>query len=170
MTAHKHYSSDGTKIGILDDQGAEKIISFSQFCTRLEVDGWVRLHAGDYSGMASLVTEFVHFNLGITDNAVGKRYAMVPILRPGKRLPDKTEQLPVIDMGRYRLAVCTQIIQGLSLKKITTEQLHHSLPSIRSAEDVRNALIARYAPMLPEATESDLLANGIALSRFSFIA
>ncbi|AYD02045.1 hypothetical protein [Neorhizobium sp. NCHU2750] len=169
MTSQKQYSSDGTKIGILDDQGTETVISFDEFCSRLGVDGWVRLHGSDYSGLAALATELVHFNLGVTDNAVGRRYAMVEILRPGKRLADGGEQLPVVDISRYRLADCIEVIQHLPLDDITAEQLRHSLPSIRSKAEVRKALIARYRPMLPKASEDDLLAHGIALSRFSFI-
>jgi hypothetical protein len=170
LTSQKQYSSDGTKIGILDDQGAEATISFDEFCSRLGVEGWVRLHPGDYADLATLNAEFVHFNLEVTDNTVGKRYAVVPILRPGKRLADGREQLPVVDTSGYRIAICVEVIQRLPVDRVTDEQFRHSLPSIRSTADLRKALISRYAPMLPNISTDDLLARGTAVSHFSFVS
>ena len=161
--------SEGAKIGVLDSRGAEVIKSFDEFCARLGVGGWVRLHPDDYSALSALETEFVHFNLEVTDNSVGRRYAIVPILRAGKRRADGTEQLPIVDMAQHRAAICTEVIQRLPLDRVTAEQFHHSLPSIRSAADLEKALIARYSPMFPDATAEDIAARGAALSRFRFV-
>jgi hypothetical protein len=169
LTSQKQYFSDGTKIGIRDDRGMDRIISFNDFCSRLGVGGWVRLHPNDYSDVETLTDEFVHFNLEATDNAVDRLYAVVPILRPGKRLAGGEEQLPVVDMGRHRLAVCVEVIQRLPIDRVTADQFRHSLPSVRSAGDLRKALMSRYAPMLPDVSEHDLLARGTAVSRFRFV-
>lgn len=165
----KNTLSESAKIGILDSHGTEVTISFDEFCSRLNVDGWVRLHPGDYSQLSALETDFVHFNLGTTDNTVGKRYAIVPILRPGRRLSDGTEQLPIVDITRHRAAICIEVIQRLPVDQIGADQLQHSLPSIRSAVDIEKALVARYSPMHPNMTPGNLVALGAALSRFRFV-
>lgn len=161
--------SDGTKIDVLDSQGAETVITFEQFCERLGVDGWIRLHFEDYAALADLNSEFVHLNLEATSNVTGHPYAVVPILRPGKRRADGTEQLPVVDIRRSRLAVCVEVIQRLPVEAVSAEQFAHSLPSIRSADGLQRALIARYSAMFPNCTPEAPISRGCALTRLQFV-
>ncbi len=156
-------------IGVLDSRGEERLITREDFCSQLGVEGWVRLHSEDYAGLATLGRELVHFNLEITDNEIGKRYAVVPILRRGLRRGDGTEQLPIVDMSRYRIVVCVEVIQGMPIKLVTDAHFQNSLSSIRSGAELEKALLYRYSPMYPDAKAEDIIARGTALSRFSFV-
>lgn len=162
--------SDGTRIGIVDENGAEVIITFSEFCRRLDVDGWVRLHTADFAEMMALEEECVHFNLEWTSNLAGKRYGVVPILRPGKRHPDGTEQLPVVDLKRCRVALCLEVLHRVPIESVTAEHYKHSLASIPSADALRRALVSRYSAMFPQSSPEELLARGCSITRLRFLS
>ena len=156
--------SDTSSIG-MREHGREIVVPISELCARLEVDALIRLHEHDFCLLGRERTSFVHFNLEFTLNEVGRCYAIVPIVRAGSRSATGSEVLPVIDPSFARRGVCTEVIQHLPIQAVTVEQFADSLPNVRTAGELGDALLRRYQQMFPEKSPQDLLDRGCALTR-----
>jgi len=154
--------SNRTHIGVIEEN-REVVLPVATLCQRYGVDALIRLSAEDYD-LLPVRGRFVHFNLEITLNEVGKHYALLPILRQGRRDSDGSEILPIIDQYRYRVATCEEVRQRVDLREITTEHFTQSLPNIRNVAELESALIRRYAPMFPELSAQKRLARGCAVT------
>ncbi len=156
--------SSATRVGVLEG-AEERVIDTAELWRHFQVDALIRLHEDDFTSLACAGPMLVHFNLGFTTNQVGCRYAILPIVRPGRRLDDGREVLPVLDPARYRLGLCIQIIQHLPIEAVTTAQFAESLPTIRTAGSLRSALVQRYSGMFPGLSDDAMLARGCAVTR-----
>lgn len=151
-------------MGVVSYKG-ECIIATDALCRHYQVDALIRLHADDFDMLASVGEMFTHFNLEFTSNAVGRRYAILPIVKTGRRLPDGQEVLPIVDIERFRLGICVETIQHVELNAVTPAQFAESLPTIRTLADLGTALIRRYRSMFPDLTDADIVARGCAVTR-----
>jgi hypothetical protein len=162
--------SDKTHVGVLDENGHERIETVADLRARFGVDALIRLQKHDFDQLGQAGTEqyFVHFNLEETLNQVGKRYAVLPIHRPGYRTHEGTEALPIMDVSRHRIGFCETVLQRVPIEMVSDEYFRNSLPSIRSVAQLRSALVDRYARMFPQLSADDLLARGCAITRLRF--
>jgi hypothetical protein len=155
--------SNRTHIGVIEE-GRAAVVGVAELCRRFGVDALIRLSHADYALFEPMRVRFVHFNLEATLNEPGKRYAVLPILRQGRREADGAEILPVIDQRRCRIGLCAEVLQRVPLGEVTGAQFAHSLPSIRTREALEAALVRRYAPMFPALSAQELLARGCAIT------
>jgi hypothetical protein len=144
--------------------GTEEVVRVDTLRARFRVDALIRLHADDYRELQGLNGRFVHFNLEATLNEAGKRYAILPILRPGNRDAAGSEILPLVDTGRHRAGTCEAVSQRVPVREVPPACFVHSLPSLRSVEALEAALIRRYAATFPQLTPRELLARGCAIT------
>jgi hypothetical protein len=144
--------------------GTEGIMRVDALRARFEVDALIRLHADDYRELEGMRGRFVHFNLEATLNEAGKRYAILPILRPGNRDATGGEILPLVDILRHRAGRCEAVSQRVPIREVQPSCFAHSLLSLRSVEALEAALIRRYAAMFPQLTPRELLARGCAIT------
>ena len=158
-------------VGVLDENGDERVETVAELRARFDVDALIRLQKHDFDQLGQAGTErsFVHFNLEETLNQVGKRYAVLPIHRPGYRTHDGTEALPIMDISRHRVGLCDEVLQRVPIEMVSNEYFENSLPSIRSTAQLRSALVDRYARMFPQLSADDLLARGCAITRLRFL-
>jgi hypothetical protein len=153
---------------IIDDHG-EHTVRVIDLCERLEVDGLIRLHHRGYDRVECLEEKYVHFNLEFTLNELGKRYALLPILRSGYRTESHGEEvLPILDPRRYRIGVCEAVMQRVPIEEVSRAYFAHSIETIMSIDALRNALIQRYAPLFPDLRPEQLLSRGCAITLISF--
>jgi len=61
-----------------------------------------------------------------------------------------------------------EVLQHVPVGQVTAEQFAHSLPTIRTVQQLRAVLIARYAHMFPDLTDDELIARGCAVTRLVF--
>ncbi|GJD47942.1 hypothetical protein OPKNFCMD_0655 [Methylobacterium crusticola] len=161
--------SNGTHVGIPGPDGA-RIVPVADLARRLGVDALIRLHPEDFAALSGIRRTLVHFNLEETLNAAGRRYALLPILRPGHRDGDRdrgggAEVLPVLDPTRFRRGLCTAVIQRVPVRSVTADLLAHSLPTIRTREALAAALVRRYADLFPDLGAAEIVARGCAVTR-----
>jgi hypothetical protein len=155
--------SDRTHIGVIEE-GREAVVPVAELCERYGVDALIRLAAEDYGLLEAMRGNFVHFNLEFTLNEAGKRYAVLPILRPGRRDPNGAEILPVVDQHRFRVGLCKEVLQHVPLAGVAPAHFAHSLPNIRTPAELEAALLKRYAPMFPMLSARELVARGCAIT------
>ncbi len=156
--------STASHVGVVAGAG-ERVTRTEDLLRRLKVDGLIRLHAADFRLLAGAGPMFTHFNLESTSNTAGCRYAILPIVKPGRRLPNGREVLPVVDPTYFRMGTCVETIQRVALTAVTAEHFAESLPTIKTSESLRSALLKRYTGMFPNLTEDDIVARGCALTR-----
>jgi hypothetical protein len=159
--------SNMTHVGILES-GSEQIVPIQDLRNRFSVDALIRLHYEDFRLISDTCRFLVHFNLEITLNVVGCRYAIVPIVKAGQRLVSGDEVLPVVDPTRFRRGVCQEVIQRLPIDQVTPEQFAHSLPNIKNPDQLRKALLHRYRRMFPDLAKDEILEKGCAITKIIF--
>lgn len=159
--------SNKSYVGVRE-AGDERIVPIDELRRRFSVDALIRLHAEDFGLLPARCRVLVHFNLEMTTNEVGRRYALVPILEAGRRLADGREVLPIVDPTRHRLGTCVEVIQRVPLDRVTAEQFSHSLPNIQTSRQLREALLRRYVDMFPSLTDEEIIARGCAMTRIRF--
>jgi hypothetical protein len=145
----------------------ERVAAVDELCHRFGLDALIRLHADDFALLSTIGRVFAHFNLEVTLNEVGRRYALLPILKPGQRRPDGREVLPIVDPTRLRYGLCTQVLQRVPVGQITSTHFAYSLPTIRTVEQLQAALIKRYAHMFPDLSHEAIIARGCAVTRLA---
>ena len=165
MTDRRLPFSSNSHIGVLGAGGVSAIVATQTLLQRYDVDGIIRLRADDFALLGGASGPFVHFNLGSTLNREGERYVLLPIVKQGQRLPDGTEVLPVVDPDRFRVGVCVSVQQRVPIGDVTAADFEHSLPSLRSAVQLRAVLLMRYRPMFPEMGDDAILSHGCAVTR-----
>ncbi len=146
----------------------EKEVTVAELRDLLRVDALIRLQEREFRTLPRGYRYYTHFNLERTTNAVGKRYAIVPILKPGKRLEDGTELLPVIDVTPARVGVCLEVRQRVSIGNVGQRYFDYSLPHIKTPEQVKEVLLARYLSMFPGLADEEILSRGCAISIIDF--
>jgi hypothetical protein len=153
---------------IIDDLG-EQTVRVIDLCRHLQVDGLIRLHRRDYDLVEILQEKYVHFNLEFTLNERGKRYAMLPIVRSGYRTESGEEEvLPVLDPRRHRIGVCEAVTQRIPIEQVSSAHFAHSIQTITTIDELKRALIQRYAPLFPHLRPEQLLSRGCAITFISF--
>jgi hypothetical protein len=145
--------------------GLTRVVAIADLAASLGVDALIRLHGEDFSGLAGLGRDLVHFNLERTINRAGLRYALLPILRPGHRRPGGAEELPVLDPTRFRTGLCVAVCQRVPLAAVAPGLFNASLPTIRDADALAAALVRRYAGLFPDLDPAALAARGCAITR-----
>jgi hypothetical protein len=153
---------------IADDHG-ERAIAVKDLCDLFGVDALIRVHEQDYALIDQLPQKYVHFNLEFTLNEQGKRYAILPIVKPGFRKQDNEEVLPVLDPTRYRIGRCDAILQHVPIENVPIEYFQYSISTIRTVDELKKALLQRYAPMFPSLTSDELLSRGCAITQIRFL-
>jgi hypothetical protein len=152
---------------ILDDLG-EQTVRVIDLCERFRVDGLIRLHQRDYD-LVELRKKYVHFNLEFTLNERGKRYAVLPIIRSGYRTESHDEEvLPVLDPRRHRIGVCEAVMQRVPIEEVSSTHFANSIATIMTIDELKKALIQRYAPRFPYLRPEQLLSRGCAITLISF--
>ena len=153
---------------IVDDLG-EQTVRVIDLCERLQVDGLIRLHHRDYDLVDILQQKYVHFNLEFTLNERGKRYAVLPIIRSGYRTEsDEEEVLPILDPRRHRIGVCEAVMQRVPIEEVSSAHFAYSIETIMTIDELKNAMIQRYAPLFPHLRPEQLLSRGCAITVISF--
>ena len=99
-----------------------------------------------------------------TTNAVGKRYAIVPIVKSGRRLDNGTELLPVIDVALARTGICLEVQQRVPIAEVARRYFDHSLPHIKTPDQLQDVLLARYRSMFPCLMDEAIISRGCAIS------
>ncbi len=153
-----------THVGVRDGEG-ERIAPVAELNARFGVDALIRLHLRDYALIENIDGPFVHFNLEVTLNAVGKRYALLPIVRAGFRDSLGVEVLPVLDLGRHRVGTCLEVHQRVAVDDVEAEHYAHSLPTIKNAAELRRALLERYTHLFPLLADDQIIDRGCAITR-----
>ena len=151
------------------DGASLRLVAVVDLVEQLGASALVRLHFTDFDNLSKLGRTFMHFNLGSTLHEVGRRYAIVPIVRPGRRSSDGREVLPVVDPSRFRLADCLEVVQGVPLNDLAQEAFLHSLPTIRTVAELRHILVARYHALFPSLSPDEIIAQGCTVTRFDLI-
>jgi hypothetical protein len=153
---------------VIDDHG-EHTIRVIDLCARLRVDGLIRLHHRDYDRVELLQEKYVHFNLEFTLNEPGKRYAVLPIVRSGYRTHSHGEEvLPVLDPRRHRSGVCEAVMQYVPIEEVSGAHFAHSIETIMTTDELKKALVQRYAPLFPHLRPEQLLSRGCAVTVILF--
>lgn len=162
-----HQLSGKTHVRTVDSAGSILTTPVRDVARELGADALMRLSERDFDEFEKMEsrTTFVNFNLGGTSNEVGKIYAVVPILRPGYSDLDGVEVLPIIDRCRHHNGVCDLVLQHVSIDTVSPEHYSVSLPSIRSSEQLRRAMVTRYARLFPSRSLEELFARGCAITR-----
>lgn len=168
MTETKLPPSNSSHNSIVDGDG-ERVIAVKDLCDLFRVDALIRVREQDYALIDRLPEKYVHFNLEFTLNERGKRYAILPIVRSGFRKQDNEEVLPVLDPSRYRIGRCIAVLQQAPVEDVPAEQFQHSISTIRTIDELRQALVQRYAPMFPTLTTDKLLSRGCAITHIQFL-
>ncbi len=145
------------------EAGATRVVAIADLAASLGVDALIRLHEEDFSEVAG--RDLVHFNLERTINRAGLRYALLPILRAGRRRPGGREELPVLDPSRFRTGLCVAVRQRVPVAAVTPRLFSASLPTIRDPDALAAALVRRYAGLFPDLAPADLVARGCAITR-----
>ncbi len=134
-----HISREG--LALVDGEECE--VNLDEIVAELGVHWTIRLHYDDFMNaeniLKSLEGALVHFNLGDTVHVVGKNYAVVPILRSGN-----AEQPPLVDYGQSIMVACERLVSDVDWSEITSADFEHSLPDIKSRDDLRRVLCKRY--------------------------
>ncbi|MEH3146715.1 MAG: hypothetical protein PGN34_15520 [Methylobacterium frigidaeris] len=159
--------SKSTHIRIVRGDG-DREVTLDSIRRDLKVDALVRLQPEDFRALPPGSRRFVHFNLEHTTNAAGERYAVVPIVTPGRRLDDGTEVLPVVDLATRRVGTCIEVRQGVPVAEVGPESFAHSLPHIRTPEQLGRALVERYRDMFPDLSASEIVTRGCAITCIDF--
>ena len=152
--------SSATHIGVPTADG-DGIIALADLLRRFEADIVIRLHEADFSLLPQTGPILTHFNLPHASNPVGSRCVLLPILRPGSPGRGAAEIVPVIDPARFRMATCLEVIDHCALANVTAEQFATSFPTIRTADALLAALVARYK----DETEAEIVAGGCSVTR-----
>jgi hypothetical protein len=168
LTEAKLPLSNRSYNSILDDHG-ERTVAVKDLCELFGVDALIRVHEQDYALIDQLPDKYVHFNLELTLNEEGKRYAILPIVKPGFRRKNNEEVLPVLDPRRRRIGRCDAILQQVPIEYVSIEHFRYSISTIRTVDELKKALLARYAPMFPALTSDQLLSRGCAISHIHFL-
>jgi hypothetical protein len=154
---------------IVDDLG-EQTVRVIDLCERLQVDGLIRLHHQDYVLFEILQERYVHFNLDFTLNERGKRYAVLPIIRSGYRMESNEEEvLPILDPRRHRIGVCEAVLQRVPIEEVSSAHFAYSIETITTIDELKRALIRRYAPLFPHLRPEQLILRGCAITLISFL-
>jgi len=148
--------------------GEESEVAIAELRQLLAVDALIRLHEQEFQFLPGGQPTYTHFNLERTTNAVGKRYAIVPILMPGRRLDDGTELLPVIDVAPARIGICLEVQQRVPIGEVAQRYFDQSLPHIKTPIQLQGALLARYRGMFPGLADEEIISRGCAISLIDF--
>jgi hypothetical protein len=156
--------SGESRIAVPSAGGGEQVIAIAELRGRYGVAALIRMHEEDFLQVQDRRGAYVHFNLERTSNEADRRYALIPILRPGRRTGEGEEVLPLVDPERVRIGLCTRVLQAVPIDAVTEELFRASLPTVATPEQLGSALLRRYAPMFPELAPEEILARGCAVT------
>ena len=149
--------------GLAFIEGREQPVHLAEVMAHLEVEWTVRFHPEDFSHARHILEAgegiFTHFNLGSTNHQIGKRYAFVPILRPGVDGP------PLVDYTRAITVVCSNVVDAIDYAAISEDDFRYSLPTIQNKSDLQREMCKRYCAVR-HITKQEVLNTPVTITTF----
>jgi len=149
--------------GLAFIEGHEQPVNLAEVMMQLGVEWTVRFHQEDFSQANHILNTdegiFTHFNLGSTNHKIGKRYAFVPILKPGVDGP------PLVDYTRAITVVCSDVADAFDYAAISENDFKYSLPTIQNTSDLQRAMCERYCAVR-HITKQEVLTTPVTITTF----
>lgn len=164
MENHKQPERILHQVVLVHEGNKEVEYTYQAVCEQLGVEGLIRIPAADFTALLVAGESVAHFNLGSTNHQIGKRYALVKIVRNGRyRTNTSDETPPLLSLDEVRVMECTGVENALAPEALTTEYFEHSYAGISDSVTLKDALKRRYGSTRPGGlTEADIGAVGVA--------
>ncbi|MEK9181628.1 MAG: hypothetical protein AAB786_01265 [Patescibacteria group bacterium] len=161
-------SIENNKILILED-GKEVLKEKAEVLVFLGVDGMIRIKGNEFKEIDVAKKYLGHFNLECTDHEVGKRYALVKILRSGNyNTVNGVQVLPLLSLENAYITKCVDVKNYLKYDDIILEFFAYSLLDIQNTEELKSVIFKRYSESLPNLTKEEIEKLGVGYTLLSF--
>jgi hypothetical protein len=137
----------------------------------LGVVSFVRIRKEEFDDQVPTTGLFAHFNLSKTNHKIGEKYAIVSILKQGLRSHETGLTLvrPQISLQCSRIVRCLEVQNELAYDKLSNKHFEHSMADIRTPEQLKARIIARYSPVRPDLSPSQLIDVGVGYTLFEIL-
>lgn len=158
------------KIIIQTEGKIEKYIDSKDILKKLGVVGFIRIQKNEFEKIETEQKFFGHFNLEQTSHKVGKKYALVRILRHGSYGTNvKIEKPPLLALDKIYIAKCIQVENFVSYNALNSKYFKHSLKGIKDPKSLKKVIIDRYKESRKDLTQREILNKGVGFTLLEFI-
>jgi hypothetical protein len=144
--------------GVVNETSAELVHA------KLGFFNCLRILKEEYEGIDPLLPFFSHFNIEFAGNPIGKRYALPKILVQGYYRSDEDELPPLLSFDGMLYGMTTNVRDHIPYERLTPEDFRYSMRHIKTPEELKLAILARYRVSMPHVPLPELLTMGVAIT------
>ena len=105
---------------------------------------------------------YTHFNLGVANHVAGTIYALPQIMKGGYQTKTRIVE-PILSYKDILCAQCVDV-RVCSFDDVTDYDLKYAMLGIRTVNDLKQRILARYMSSRPEMTKEDILNSDITVT------
>lgn len=110
-----------------------------------------------------------HFNLQSTPHKKGKKYLSVLIAKPGF-FDGEHEQKPVLSLDHAIVAACIGVRNRIPYEKLRARDFKHSFENIKTAGQLKKAILKRYCQSMPSLSSKKILSLGVSITNLRILS
>lgn len=152
---------------IQSDKGVVTV-SKKSFLATIFVDTLIRLPLEEHNSINNNTKYLTHFNLDNVNHKVREIVALPSIVTPGY-YTSSTEVLPVLSFENCYVGICIEVRNNVSYQDLHQDDFKFSFPHIKNKKDLQQAILARYRQSMPELTNTQILALGVAITHIKLM-
>ncbi|MFP4112112.1 MAG: hypothetical protein ACLFUO_03860 [Candidatus Woesearchaeota archaeon] len=162
----RHKNSE--KYVFVDFNGEIKKIELKNILAKFKIDDIIRFQKEDYDLINPNSKYLTHFNLENTDHVIGYKYALVKIIKPGY-FDGSKEIKPILDFSNCPFVLCTEAKDHICYEKVTENDFKYSLENIKSAEELKKAILRRYKYSMHHISDKKKLSMGVSITTLKIL-
>jgi len=139
-----------------------------EFLNNIWVDGIIRIQKNEWDFIDRAQNIIDHFNLQVSYHKAWKKYALIKINKPWFYTKEK-EQLPDLSWKDIIITECIMVKEKLSYDDLKDYNFTYSFKNIKSIDELKKAIIARYSISMPELSNEEILEKWVSLTRLQQI-
>ncbi len=152
--------SNGKRFSHVFVNGDIRVIPFDETYKAYGVNEIIRIINTEYPENAGVGTVLTHFNLPINQIVTGSRALLARILKQGV-FNNEIEIIPLLSFENTKVVEIVKSHTFKSYDDIPEELFISCIGSIKDKESLKNKIIERYAPVMSDKTNEEIIESGV---------
>jgi len=139
-------------------------------CQAMDVGGIIRVPEDEYPRFAKYGLNLTHFGLPIINECRNKPVILARIVNHGVYLGNgNQEELPTLSFDDVWKVQVAYMKRRIGYEDIKPGFFENTVGNIRSVDELQHRILTRYAPVLKDITDQEILALGVSIRSLRLI-
>lgn len=139
-------------------------VSLKDFNEKLKINSVIRIQEKDFNNIDTSNQYYMHFNSRKAGHEIGKKYAIIKIVKPGGIDNNNKEFFPVFDLSKILIGYCIDF-KFQDFKEVNKKDFEFSMKNIKNISELKEEIIFRYKKFNKDKSNEEIFKKGVSLTK-----